>query len=324
MVVDSQLGGQLVAKEIEKANFRASTEFFEEARAMFATTHANVVPIRYACETATHIVLAMPHYPNGSFAGRIRTNPITTRELIRISQGVLHGIGQIHAAGFVHFDIKPSNVLFDGANSPLVSDFGQARKVPPSGLVSTLPPIYELVIPPEVYTTASGSFLSDIYQAGVLFYRAINGSQMYEVQFKGLDDLTVARKVAQGKLPDRNLFLPNVPPRIRTIIRKALKPNPAERYQSATEFAAALARVDAGLDWTTNIHPSGEITWDANRSGMTNLKVELTTDGRTWQTAAWTVNGTVRRAKDPARLHRSGLSRPDAMKHLIDVFQQLV
>jgi serine/threonine protein kinase len=323
MAIDSQLGGQLVAKEIEKANFRDPAEYFQEAKAMFATSHQNVVPIRFACETTSHVVLAMPYYPNGSLARRIRANPISAMELVRISQGILHGISQIHSAGFVHFDIKPSNVLFDNANSPLVADFGQARKTLPTGAATSLPYLYDLAIPPEVYASGSGSVLSDIYQTGVMFYRAINGSSLYERQFDGLGDRTVADKVVKGKLPDRNVFLPHVPQRIRTIIRKAMKPNPTERYQSATEFATVLARVDPGLDWVTGMNTSGEIRWQAERTGMTALRIELVSDGSAWKTAAWTVNGTQTRAKDPAGVCRSGLSYPEAMRHLNAVFGQL-
>ena len=322
MIIDSQMGGQLVAKEIDKADFRDPAEYFEEAKAMFATSYQDIVPIQYACETSTHVVLAMPCYPNGSLAGRIRTNPITARELVRISQGILRGLSQIHAAGFVHFDIKPSNILFDNANSPLVADFGQAKKILPTG-AATQPYLYDLTIPPEVYATGSGSFLSDIYQSGVLFYRAINGSRLYEMQFSGLSDTAIADKVAKGKLPDRNLFLPHVPQRLRKIIRRALKTNPSERYQSATEFAAALARVDTGLDWVTTLSPSGEACWDASRAGMAPLRVELLTDGRAWITTAWTVNGTQRRAKDPANCCRSGLSFAGAVKQLNTIFRQL-
>ena len=70
MALDQQLGGQLIAKEIDKSRFGNVTQYFEEAKAMFASAHQNVVPIQYACETASHVVLAMPYYANGSLNGR--------------------------------------------------------------------------------------------------------------------------------------------------------------------------------------------------------------------------------------------------------------
>jgi serine/threonine protein kinase len=323
MVNDCQLGGQLVAKEVDKGRFGGDPAiYFEEARAMFAAAHQNVVPIRYACETSSSVVLAMPYYVRGSLGSRISRNPISAKELIRISQGILLGVSQIHTAGFVHFDIKPSNILFDNSDSPLVADFGQAVRILPSGGV-VVPATYNWIVPPEVFTSGAGSFLCDIYQAGLLFYRAINGNLHYEDQFGTLDDSAIVDRTVRGKLPDRNGFLPHVPKRIRTIIRKALKVNPAERYQSAREFAIDLARVSASVDWVATLQPTGEARWTAKRPGMATLEVELIRSGRDWETRVWTVNGTIRRAKDPSSLCRSRLCRADAGKHLNEVFEKL-
>ena len=110
---DPQLGGQFAAKEISKVSLRNNlTAYFAEAQAMFAVTHPNIVPVQYACETNTHVVLTMPYYQNGSLESRIRRSPLNVLELIRISQGVLRGLAAIHHGSFVHFDLKPSNILF--------------------------------------------------------------------------------------------------------------------------------------------------------------------------------------------------------------------
>src|SRR5438093_498540 len=74
---EPQLGGRVAVKEIDKAQFGSSaTEYFKEAQAMYRTTHENVVPIHYACQTPTSISLVMPHYPNGSLAKRISDRPL--------------------------------------------------------------------------------------------------------------------------------------------------------------------------------------------------------------------------------------------------------
>jgi eukaryotic-like serine/threonine-protein kinase len=72
---DPQLCGYFAVKEIEKSRLGNDvTLYFAEAQAMFATSHPNIVPIQYACETVTHIVLAMPHFASGSLATRISSN----------------------------------------------------------------------------------------------------------------------------------------------------------------------------------------------------------------------------------------------------------
>jgi eukaryotic-like serine/threonine-protein kinase len=320
---DPQLGGEFAVKVIEKSKFGGDiTKYFEEAQAMFANAHCNIVPIQYACETATHIMLAMPYYSRGSLAARISSGPITATELIRVAVGVLNGVSQIHHKGYIHFDIKPSNVLFNDMNDPLVSDFGQTRRFLPGGAVA-VPQMYCRAMPPETLSSGVGSLLGDIYQLGLLLYRAVNGDAMYEDQFAGIDWSSTKRLIASGKLPDRKRFLPHVPKRIRSIIRKALNPNPADRYQSAEEFSKAIARVPVGLDWNTTIHPTGEISWYAARSGKSDLEVQLANTAKGWNVRVSTVNGASRRATGGATLNQSGLRREAAIKHLNEVFAQL-
>ena len=126
---DPQLGGQVAAKEINKTDFPNAAAYFKEAQAMFAVAHDNVVAVQYACETPTTISLVMPYFRNGSLADRIQDRPLQLSEVQRIAQGVLAGLAHIHLAGFIHFDLKPSNVLFSNKDRPMVADFGQSRAI---------------------------------------------------------------------------------------------------------------------------------------------------------------------------------------------------
>src|SRR5215210_2291487 len=81
---------------------------------------------------------------------------------------------QIHLAKYIHYDLKPSNLLFSDGNSPLVADFGQTMMIGPSG-TSSLPGLYPGSLPPEYLTTGIGTVETDVYHAGVTIYRAVNG-----------------------------------------------------------------------------------------------------------------------------------------------------
>jgi eukaryotic-like serine/threonine-protein kinase len=118
---DSQLSGQVAAKEIEKARFANPTAYFTEAQTMFAVVHDHVVAVQYACQTATMISLVMPYYVRGSLTDRIRNCPLQLSEVQRVAQGVLAGLAHIHLAGYIHFDVKPSNVLFSNTDKPMVA-----------------------------------------------------------------------------------------------------------------------------------------------------------------------------------------------------------
>ena len=109
---DPQLGGKVAAKEIEKIYFANPNSYFTEAQTMFAVAHDNVVAVQYACQTPTTISLVMPYFKHGSLADRIQNTPLQLSEVLRVTQGVLAGLAHIHLARFIHFDVKPSNVLF--------------------------------------------------------------------------------------------------------------------------------------------------------------------------------------------------------------------
>jgi len=169
-------------------------------------------------------------------------------------------------------------------------------------------------------TTGAGSQLGDIYQLGFLFYRAVNGDQLYEKQFVGIDDATMERLIIAGRLPNRRMFLPHVPQRVRTIIRKAMRTNPAERYQSADEFSRAIAHIPPSLDWMATIQPTGEMMRQAKRTGKADLEVQLQNSRGAWSVSVSRVKGA---SNGTSTLSRSGLSIDGAITHLNDVFGQL-
>jgi serine/threonine protein kinase len=104
--------------------------------------------------------------------------------------------------------------------------------------------------------------IADIYHAGLLMYRALNGDDFYASQIPA--DLAVLEaKISSGKFPDRKKFMPHVPARLRTLVRKALQVNPADRFQTATEMADALSRVSLALDWSVEPLLLGGFRWRA-------------------------------------------------------------
>jgi eukaryotic-like serine/threonine-protein kinase len=319
---DPQLNGEIAVKEIDKAKFgNILSSYFDEAQIMFASVHQNVVPVLYACETLDKICLAMPLFKRGSLTGRIENGPLPPKECLRIAHGVLSGLARIHSLRFVHLDIKPSNVLFSDVDAPMLADFGQSRRLAQNGTV-IVPRMYMPVVPPETWQYQVATLESDIYQCGLLLYRALNGEPFYDPQLQKAAP-SLRSQILAGKFPDKQAFLPHVPKRLRTLIRRALKIDPADRYHSALEFSAALGRVKLDLDWAIDVRPDGSATWRAERAGKATFIVECSLNGGKWETRVWSESGGAKRAKSRSDYWASSRTRAEAYDLLKTVFAEL-
>jgi len=321
---DPYLERYIAVKEIKKSNLGNDLDAYcKEARTMFAMRDSNIVGVEYVCETTDHIALALPYFANGSLQARVKHNPLGLVQFLKVAQGVLAGVARIHTSRFLHLDLKPSNIFFDAAERPLIGDFGQSRKL--SGGTVRFPAVYKWAMPPEVWDSHVATVESDIYQLGVLLYRAVNGDPLYRSQRAAIaTDGELQGLIRKGRFPNPKLFLPHVPKRIRTIIRKATRVLPAERFHSASDLAEALGRVSPLLDWVTSSMGGGSLQWRAVRPSYADIEVNLLPHGSgEWKTEVWTVNAAEHRRKGLSDYWAKGLTHQAAFEHLTEVFADL-
>lgn len=255
LAYDLQLDGNIAVKRIPIKRFKDVNNYFDEAKKLYDSNHPNVVQVKYSCQDEEHVYLAMPFYENGSLNQLINQRFLTTGEIIKYSLDFLSGLHHIHTKKLIHFDIKPNNVLLSNSMDGLLSDFGLAKYIDVYG---TAEPdnMYNAQIPPESYLTNRFTVHTDIYQVGVTLYRLCNGNNEFYSQrnkFRNEDGTfdfdRFKRAVISGRYPDRGTFLPHIPNKLKTIIRKAMKPNPEERYNSVLEMMNELASIDKKLHW---------------------------------------------------------------------------
>jgi serine/threonine protein kinase len=321
---DPQVQQDVAIKEIAKTDFPDPDAFFREAQAMFRAEHPNVVAIRTASQTSDTICLAMPLYRNGSLATRIKNGPVCIRDAVRAGREVLAGLGAIHAGGTIHFDLKPSNVLFSDTGVAMIADFGQARELGPNGVTLMPARMYAPLTPPEAFTNGRrGTVLSDIYQASITLYRALNGEPFFDAQFAEVvanDKLKEA--IINGTFPRRDRFLPHVPDSLRRIVRKGMSVDPAKRFANASEFSNALAKLRRTNNWSVQIEPNLATTWEADRLRQPALRVVLQPNDKLWGVSIFTVrNGHTRPTKKA--FWRDDMSRKDAGDYLNQLFSTL-
>jgi eukaryotic-like serine/threonine-protein kinase len=281
---DPQLDAEIVIKEISKSKLDRN-RFFAEAQALYASTHPFVVQIHYACEDNDSVYVAMPLYRNGSLKDVLQQRFLTVREIVAVGCEVLAGLQHVHSKRLVHFDVKPDNVLLSERGEGLLSDFGLARPVSSRG-VAEQDVHYLKIQPPEAYSGYEFPRTFDIYQAGLLLYRMCNGEVEFYRQFDryrpgGVFDRNAFRvAVVNGQFPDRSVFPAHIPERLRSVVRKCLETDPAQRFGSALQVANALALIDGPtLDWQLSIQPGCQ-RWEKNVEG-TLLEFEWTAGGST-------------------------------------------
>jgi serine/threonine protein kinase len=146
-----------------------------------------------------------------------------------------------HSLGIVHRDVKPANLLLDGAGKLYVSDFGLARLGSDAGMTMTGDIIGTLrYMSPEQALAKHGlvDHRTDIYSLGATLYElltlrpAMGGADKHEILNQiAFEEPTAPRKLVQ-----------TIPPELETIALKALAKAPLERYPSAGEFASDLRR----------------------------------------------------------------------------------
>lgn len=255
LAYDLQLDGNIAVKRIPIKKFKDVDHYFDEAKKLYDSSHPNVVQVKYSCQDEDHVYLAMPFYENGSLNQLINHRYLTTGEIIKYSLDFLSGLHHIHTKNLIHFDIKPNNVLLSNSGDGLLSDFGLAKYIDAYG---TAEPdnLYHAQTPPESFLTNRFTVHSDIYQAGVTLYRLCNGNDKFYSQinnYRSADGTfnyeNFKRAVLSGRFPDRGTFLPHIPNKLKTIARKAMKPNPTERFNSVLEMMNELASIDKKLHW---------------------------------------------------------------------------
>ena len=215
-----------------------SRRFMQEARTLASLAHPNIVAVYDVGITDEKLhYFSMQHLPHGDFLHRIRDG-ISEREVMRIIAGVGRALGYAHQRGFVHRDVAPGNVLFDVNGSPVLTDFGIARAVSKTSRITNAGVSVGTshYMSPEQARGGDVDGRSDLYSLGAVTFEALTGHAPYE----GDDGFAIAYAHVFEPIPR----LPQHLQHWQGLIDRAMAKDPAQRYQNADEFIAALAEVE--------------------------------------------------------------------------------
>jgi tetratricopeptide (TPR) repeat protein len=227
---DSTLERVIALKVVRHAPDRTSqTQLVREAKAMARAAHPAIVPVHDVGAVGGRVYLAMELVRGETLRAWLAREPRTWQQIARMFVAAGRGLEAAHAAGVIHRDFKPENVLVDGSGHARVSDFGIANLTGHElGPSSAGTPPY---MAPEQWTGRIADARTDQFAFCVALWQAVFGAHPFAEREEDL-----RRAVTSGAIVDAQGPL-------APILRRGLSVDPAARWPSMTVLIAELERV---------------------------------------------------------------------------------
>jgi serine/threonine-protein kinase len=246
--------------ELRSAEARA--RFRAETRALASIQHPAILPLHQCGEQDGVPFFTMQLARGGSLEARLGDYAGEWRKIAKLMATVAEAVHHAHERGILHRDLKPANLLFDEADRVYVSDFGLARFADDTASGLTLAaavlgtPHY---LAPEIVARGAraATTVTDVWSLGVILYELLAQKRPFEAP----SIAGVLRAIAEQEPPDPSRYRRDVPRDLDVIVRKAIAPNAAARYQTARELADDLRRWLAGRP----IHARPVSRWERTR-----------------------------------------------------------
>jgi eukaryotic-like serine/threonine-protein kinase len=250
---DQKLNRQIAVKVLS-SDFASDQDrmarFVHEAISASALNHPNIITIHEINDDHDPPFIAMEYVEGETLGRRIRERPLEIHETLDIAIQVATALAAAHDANVVHRDVKPDNVILRPDGLVKVLDFGLAKQVDRGSPISA----YEAATAPNVKThpglvmgtvaymspeQARGKLVdarSDIFSFGSMLYQMVSG----RLPFIGENDLDVVGSILYKEPRPLSQSARLIPHDVEQLVKKALRKNRDERYQSMREVVADL------------------------------------------------------------------------------------
>jgi len=257
--------------------------FNREARNAARLVHPNIVQVITADVVGGVYYIAMQYVEGFTLATIAKRQGVEVHQAVRWIHMVAKALDYAHSKNIIHRDIKPGNIMIDKDDNAKLMDFGLVRELEPAADAAEAQPLTGAglmvgtpqYMPPEQWN-GEVDHRSDLFALGVTFYNVLSG----EHPFGGRTMAEIFRNVVQGKSTSIRVHMPELDPGVAAIIEKATKGEPAARYQSGREFAAALEKwwnAHPPTESGTQLDPSSVQPVDAGNLGTPSKAFKSTT-----------------------------------------------
>jgi len=232
--------GRIVAVKVLHRELSSDPQYVErfrrEATLAASIDHPGIVRIFEVGEAGGRHFMAVEFLPE-SLARVIEAGPLPVGAAAEYGAQIAEGLAAAHAAGIVHRDIKPQNALIGADGLAKITDFGIARGESLSTMTATGvmmgTPHY---MSPELAEGERATGRSDIYALGCVLYQMLAG----EVPFRGTTPMVVLRRHIDDEPQPIRERRDGVPEALAGVVERAMEKDPADRFGSAAEMAAAI------------------------------------------------------------------------------------
>ncbi len=223
-----------------------ANRFRREALAATVLRHPNIVACLDTGTDQDQPYIVMDLIDGEDLAHRLkRGGRLAPNVAARIGLDVARALGVAHVRGIVHRDVKPGNILLATDGRAMVTDFGIARLAADAEAAkpgTTLGSVH--YFSPEQARGATTTPASDVYCLGLVLFEALTGTRAFSGETT--DAIALARVGAQA--PSPKALRPEVPSDLDAVVRKALAPDPPDRYANGNAMAAALEAAVQAID----------------------------------------------------------------------------
>ena len=243
-----QLGRRVAIKQLPEA-FAADAgvrrRFTAEAQVLASLDHPHVVPVYDFVEREGICLLVMELLPGGTLRSRVGAGGCTAPYAVAVSLACLSGLSAAHRRGILHRDVKPENMLFAASGVLKVTDFGIAKVIGGPGPGTVLTRVGNVVgtpayIAPEQVRGGKLSAATDVYALATMLYELLAGVFPFSVENEGEELALLFKHAYEKPVPLRDVA-PGIPEQVAAVVMRGLATEPAERFETAEAFGAALA-----------------------------------------------------------------------------------
>jgi DNA-binding beta-propeller fold protein YncE/tRNA A-37 threonylcarbamoyl transferase component Bud32 len=267
LALDRPVALKVIARQFaDDERFR--DRFLRESQLAARLDHPAVVPVFDAREEDGELIVAMRLIEGGDLKKRIESSgPLPPAEAVALLDQIAGALDAAHAAGIVHRDVKPHNIMLEGERAYL-TDFGLAKALGDSGVLSGASIVGTVeYMSPEQWRGEQIGPPADVYSLGCVLYEALTGVVPY------------ARQAGEAE--------PEMPKGLDGVIERAVAKDPAERYASAGELIDAARERQGATPAATKVLSEPPDAPTLTLGGGDRGAVDAGETGAGWARTGW-------------------------------------